>query len=88
MDQFVVDVYDSLLGELLFPVPGVENAFEDGGMCMELYQNMMDAYSRLLLRLGQKEDDPDVEIIINSLLAIQKELCLKMYWYGTKFAFQ
>lgn len=45
----------------------------------------MDAYSRICARLGQENEDTDVEIIINSLLSIQKELCFKMYEYGAKF---
>ena len=47
---------------------------------------MLDAYGRLCHRLGEKEEDADAEIMIDSLLRIQKELCLRMFEYGTAFA--
>ena len=40
---------------------------------------MLDAYARLRDRLGVVDEDSDVEIIIDSLLTIQRELCLKMF---------
>lgn len=86
MDRFVEDIYDSIQGELLIPVPGVENAFAEGSLCHQLYQDMLDAYARVCERLGCADEDQDVETIINSLLTIQKELCRRMYFYGCKFS--
>ena len=86
IDSFAEYVYDSLQGNLVFPVPGVENAFAPGSQCEQDYAEILEAYGRLCKRLGQQEEDPDVEIIINHFFAIQKSLCLKMYAYGAKFA--
>ena len=66
-------------------VPGVEYAFEEGAYCMELYGQMLEAYQSLCQRLGVVDVDDDAEIMISSLLEIQRELCLKMYSYGVKF---
>mgnify|MGYP006955466334 FL=1 len=40
---------------------------------------MLDAYERLRERLGVTDEDEDVEIIIDSLLAIQRKLCREMF---------
>lgn len=85
MDSVAEAVYYTLQGELCEPVPGVEDAFEDGKFCAQWYQDMLDAYERICHRLGEQED-ADGEIMINSLLRIQKELCMKMFEYGRRFA--
>lgn len=72
-------VYESLIGELVDPIENVPNAFEAGSYCEARYQEMLDAYERVRERLGVKDEDEDVEIIINSLLAIQRRLCLEMF---------
>ena len=40
---------------------------------------MLNAYERLRDRLGVVNEADDVEIIIDSLLSIQRELCVKMF---------
>ena len=85
MYSFAEAVYDSMQGELLDPVPGIENEFEEGKVCLQLYGDMLDAYERICFRLGQENEDSDCEMMINSLLDIQKILCLKMYEYGKRF---
>lgn len=72
-------VYESLIGELIDPVEKVPNAFEPGSYCEARYKEMLAAYERLCDRLGVLDEDEDVEIIINSLLSIQRELCLEMF---------
>ena len=72
-------VYESLIGELVIPLRNVPNAFEEGSVCERNYQEMLDAYARLRDRLGVVDEDSDVEIIIDSLRTIQRELCLKMF---------
>lgn len=83
--SFIEDVYDSLMGELIIPVPEVEYAFAKDSKCDLLYRDVMDAYERLRIRLGKEDEDDDCEIIINSLLNISRILGLKMFEYGAKF---
>ena len=71
---------DSLREE--YRIPGVENAFAPGATCDELYRQIYHASCRLCRRLGQNNEDPDVELIINNFLEINRLLCLKMYRYG------
>jgi hypothetical protein len=80
----IEDVYDTLCGEVHgeYAVPGVENAYADGGECDRLYNEMSQAYERLRDRLGVVDEDTDVEIIINNLLRIQYILCEKMFRCG------
>ena len=72
-------VYESLIGESLIPISGVPNAFEVGGFCETRYGEMLEAYRRIRDRLGVIDEDADVEIIIDALLDIQRELCLRMF---------
>ena len=78
------NVYLTLTGELLdeFVIPGVENAFARGSQCDLLYEQIYDANQRLCARLGQTDDDPDVELIINNFFEMNRILCLEMYRYG------
>lgn len=77
-------VYNSLIGELIDPVEGVPNAFEQGSDCENLYGQMLEAYARLRDRLGVTDEDADVEIIIDSLLRIQRALCIEMFRLARK----
>ena len=80
-------VYYTLSGQLKTwnPLPFVENAFADGQFCTKQYYNMLDAYQRLCARLGVTDEDADVEIIIHSLMSIERYLCDRMYDYGAYF---
>lgn len=80
------DVYDTLLGELIegAGVPGVENIYVTCGPCDRNYTAMLEAYERLCRRLDRRDEDPDVEIIINALLENQRIIALKVYEYGRK----
>ena len=82
--KWIDDIYMTLQGELIpeAAVPGVENLFEEGKPCYVHYGNMLRAYERLCQRLGENEDDPDVEIIISSFMAITNILAKRMFAYG------
>lgn len=84
--KLMEDVYDSLLGELIAPIPGVENAFAENQPCEQWYQEMQEAYERLRKRLNIPNEDHDIEAIITAMLSMQKELCFQMYKYGAMFA--
>ncbi len=65
----------------------IANVFVEGSYCDRTYQQMLDAYSSICRRLNQGEwNDPDVEVIINSLLSIGKHLSLEMFDYGMLLA--
>ena len=77
----VTHIYETMLGEQIDPLPGIPNAFADGGKCARLYSEIYEAVQRLSDRLGA-EEDPDVEVILNNFWDINRELCLRMYRYG------
>lgn len=85
---FIDDIYDTLQGSLIpeFSIPGVKNMFLEGSPCDAAYCEMHEAYSRLLSRLHEKDEDLDVEIIISSLLSIARILGKEMYRHGAEFA--
>ena len=76
------EAYAIMVGGAKVAYPPIPFAFAEGEYCMNEYSDMLDAYERLVERLGQTDDDADVEIIINSLLDTQRALCLKMFEYG------
>ena len=49
--EFAEAVYWSVQGLLEEPVEGVESAFYDGSVCGAAYEQMLEAYKRLRLRL-------------------------------------
>ena len=78
------NVYETLTGSACgeYKTPGIENAFLEDSLCDQLYQQVYSANRRLCARLGQMDEDADVELIINNLLQINRILCLQMYDYG------
>ena len=82
--DFKEQVYYSMTGSLVEPIPEVENIFERGKVYDVFYAKVFDARERLFERLGVYEDS-DVEIIIDSMLTLQREVALRMYDYGAKF---
>ena len=88
-EDFVEWVYDSLTGSLKeeYRLPGVENAFKTGKYCDIKYTEVYKANVRLNKRLGvpDETEDRDVNIIIDSMLDIQRELCCQMYRLGACF---
>ena len=78
-------IYWSVQGFLEEPVEGIESAFYDGSVCETAYEQMMEAYERLKQRLQVNNEDADVEVIINALQTITKELCLRMFEYGRRY---
>ena len=87
-EKFLADIYDTLQGVMQqgFGYPNVENLFAEGSLCAQQYSNMLEAYERLCNRLGVVDEDGDVEVIISSLMTIQRELGYKMFEYGVRFA--
>ena len=82
-DKIAEMVYDRLLGHNLLTVDahGVENLFEDGSRCDELYQEIYEANLRICQRLGV-EEDRDVQEIIDAFWEITRLVGEKMYHYG------
>lgn len=80
-------VYDSLHGFLIpaCQLSWVEPVFVPGHPCHDAYEQMLAVYSRLRLRLGTADDDPDVEKIIDFLLKYSKIISLEMFQYGRMY---
>lgn len=90
-EKFKETVYELLNGfwELdLCTMPNKElvaNKFADGSECSRLYDEVYAANVRICQRLGV-EEDKDVELIINNLLEMGKQIAEKMYDYGVQFS--
>ncbi len=80
MNDFT-DVYESMLGTLTpeAALPWVPNAFAEGQPCEIAYEGMRAAYERLCDRLGAVDEDPDLDIMVDSMECIQRELCRRMW---------
>ena len=84
-EEKILQIYESMLGLLEEPVQGVEDAFAPGSECDMLYEQMREAYEAVCARLG-KQDDPQLDAMVDALLRIQKLLCKEMYRYGWQAA--
>ncbi len=75
------DTYETMLGlrEKEAEVKWVKNAFAEGSICAAEYEKMREAYERVCQRLGAGEEDADLDMIVESMENIQKELCRNMY---------
>ena len=81
-------VYDCLLGQFVSEkaLDWVENIYTDGSEYDRNYSAVLDAYERLCQRLGADEEDRDVEVIINAMLANEQIVALKMFELGMYYA--
>lgn len=86
-ENFIQTVYFTMLGELdtKHCIPEVTNEFSTNMPCAQLYETVYAANRRICQKLGNVEEDRDIETIINSLLQIQQLLCFQMYKYGARF---
>ncbi len=77
-------VYESMLGLLNqeAQLSWVENAFEDGSFCADAYDRVREAYAVLCNRLGEKEEDGDLDTLISEMESIQRDLCQRMFYLG------
>ncbi len=76
-----LDIYETMLGlrEPEACVPGIEDAFKEGSLCASAYDEMRQCYRRLCARLGDSEEDRDLDQMVACLEGIQKELCRRMF---------
>ena len=72
LTTFPEQVYDSLCDNLVESarIPGVENLFTDNSACQAAYEQILEAYDQLCLRLNTNGEDPDVEIILTHMRRI------------------
>lgn len=77
-------VYESLLGDLVpeYALDWVEDIFVPGHPCYDSYNQMREAYLRACARLGSREEDPDLELVVNALLDYSRIVALEMFRYG------
>ena len=84
---FIDDVYESLQGisdrDVL--VPGVEAAFTQGHICLQLYGDVFNAKCRLNDLYNEGHELDDVEWIITRMFDIMEEIGYRMYVYGARF---
>lgn len=80
-------VYESLTGELLpeYALDWVEDIFVPGHPCYEEYRIMREAYQRVCIRLGNGEEDQDLEIMVNALLSHCRIIAAEMFRYGREY---
>ncbi len=88
--KLVENVYEAVCGEYVDEADYViqniqiQNEFEEGKPCSEAYKRVYEANRRLCERLGADED-PDVEMIIDSMFAITRTVGEKMFEYGAVY---
>ena len=89
--KLVENVYEAVLGayadeeDYVIQNVRVQNEFEEGEPCSEAYKRVYAANRRLCERLVVDED-PDAEMIIDSMLEIMRAVGEKMFEYGCIYA--
>lgn len=89
-DQLGEWVFDTING-FLEPeccLDNVENLFEEGKRCSQLYRDMAASRERLASRLECSEEDSDIEGLIAPLLDITRIVGMKMFQYGYQLGMQ
>ena len=88
-EKFVDLLYNTLTGQMAdgYGIPNVQDAYDIGGCCCQLYENVCEARERLRqkMMLPEGEDDPDVLLILDTMEKIQRNLAREMYNYGQEF---
>ena len=81
-------VYDTVrgVGDRDEWVDGVDNLFLPGSKCEKDYFDMLDAYVRLCDRLGVRDEDDDVEMIIRCFMDMERRISRAMFECGTRFS--
>lgn len=85
-------VYNAVNGDYIskedYIIEGIEieNSFEMGSKCSNIYDNIYNAKQRLYKRLGTNDEDVDIIMLQYSQLA--REIALKMFEYGYRFGYQ
>ena len=88
--KLVENVYEAVCGEYadeadyVIQNVRIKNEFEEGKTCSEAYKRVYEANRRLCERLGVDED-PDVEMIIDSMFEITRTVGEKMFEYGNQY---
>ena len=88
--KLVENVYEAVLGayadeaDYVIQNVRIQNEFEEGKPCSEAYKRVYAANRRLCERLGVDED-PDVEMIIDSMFEITRTVGEKMFEYGAVY---
>ena len=88
--ELVENVYEAVLGayvdeaDYVIQNVRIQNEFEEGKTCSEACKRVYEANRRLCERLGVDED-PDVEMIIDSMFAITRTVGEKMFEYGAVY---
>lgn len=84
MEKQFDEIYFSLLGDAVEPIPGINCIFAPGTECESCLYKIQTAYDNLRRRLCSQDEDPDVETILSASLYITEMLCRKIYEYGAK----
>lgn len=88
--KLVENIYEAVLGayadeaDYVIQNVRIQNEFEEGKPCSEAYKRVYAANRRLCERLGVDED-PDVEMIIDSMFEITRTVGEKMFEYGAVY---
>ena len=88
--KLVENVYEAVLGayadeaDYVIQNVRIQNEFEEEKTCCEAYKRVYDANRSLCERLGVDED-PDVEMIIDSMFEITRTVGEKMFEYGALY---
>ena len=77
-------IYETVIGQALQPVAGVNDLFAEGQVCDALYESVYCAADRLSARLGVQGEDADVQILLDSWQKICRLVAYEMFRCGAE----
>lgn len=91
MDKFEQDfeaIYETVCGELIpgCRVPWVENAFVPGTVLSQAYRDFWEAREQLCQRCGIEWEDEALELFMNGIHRLRKDIAWRMFRYGVEYA--
>lgn len=81
------EIYATMLGNMEpgYEIPGIADAFAPGTLCEQKYSELCDMLEAVC-DPDTPEGDQAMTDILNTMDAIQKDLCYRMFLLGMKFS--
>ena len=87
MQKDFEEIYNTVAGTMSINggVPWVEDAFAEGTVCSQAYKDFWTAREHLCDRFGLDWEDEDLELFMNGIMCLEKEIARRMFFYGIEY---
>lgn len=81
-------IYSTMMGNqrICWAVPWVEDGFRNKSAISRAYKDFWTAREHLCERFGLDWEDADLELFMNAILELEREVAWRMFLYGIGYA--